>query len=422
MKVSSSDINYGEIETIKVNLPYDATGKVSTTVNGKEYSSNVNNGVGNIVISDLKYGNYNVEVAYSGDSKYNPLKEKTSFVVEKNVDLSAPDVVKYYGGSERFVVTLKDRDNQPIANANIKISLNGVSYTRTTNNMGSTSIAINLNSGKYNVTTEYDGIKIYSTITIKDTVISNDFSKIFKNGTQYYGTFVDSQGNLLKNTDVIFNINGVYYTRTTNDQGIAKMNINLNPGTYVLTATNPASGEQHTTVIKVLPSIVENHDLTKYYRNESKYTLRILDSKGNPVGAGVTVKLNINGVFYERKTNASGYMNMNINLNPGTYIVTAEYNGLMASNTVRVLPILSAKDVNMKYRDGTKFELKLLDGKGNPFAAQKITFNINGVFYERITDSNGIARLNLNLQAGEYIITSMYENGAALANKVTISG
>ena len=150
------------------------------------------------------------------------------------------------------------------------------------------------------------------------------------------------------------------------------MNINLNPGTYILTADNPALGEQHTTVITVLSSIVENYDLTKYYRNESKYTLRILDSKGNLVGAGVTVKLNINGVFYERKTNASGYMNMNINLNPGTYIVTAEYNGLMASNTVKVLPILSAKDVNMKYRDGTKFELKLLDGKGNPFAIKKL--------------------------------------------------
>ena len=419
--VSSSDINYGEVEIIKVNLPSDTTGKVNTNISGKEYSANVNNGVGNIIIPDLNYGNYDVEVAYSGDSKYNPLKAKTSFVVKMTVDFSAPDVTKYYGGPERFVVTLKDLNGKPISNATIKIYLNGENYTRITNNMGTTSIGINLNSGKYNVTTEYNGIKVYSTVTVKDTVISNDFTKMFRNGTQYYATFVDSQGNLLKNTPVRLNINGVFYTRTTSDQGVAKMNINLNPGTYVLTAENPASGEQHTTVIKVLPLIVENYDLTKYYRNESKYTLRILDSKGNPVGAGETVKLNINGVFYERKTNASGYINMNINLNPGTYIITAEYNGLMASNTVRVLPILSAKDISMKYRDGTKFEAKLVDGNGNPFASQKITFNINGVFYERITDSNGIARLNINLQAGEYIITSMYENGASLANKVTIS-
>ena len=37
---------------------------------------------------------------------------------------------------------------------------------------------------------------------------------------------------------------------------------------------------------------------------------------------------------------------MNINLNPGTYIITANYNGLMASNTIKVLPVLSAKDIN----------------------------------------------------------------------------
>ena len=112
---------------------------------------------------------------------------------------------------------------------------------------------------------------------------------------------------------------------------------------------------------------------------------------------------------------------MNINLNPGTYIITGNYNGLMASNIITVKPILEAKDLNMKYKDGSKFETKLVDGTGKPYADQTITFNINGVFYSRTTDTNGIARLNINLMAGEYIITSMYSNGAAIANKVTIS-
>ena len=43
-------------------------------------------------------------------------------------------------------------------------------------------------------------------------------------------------------------------------------------------------------------------------------------------------------------------------------------------------------------------------------------------FYDRTTDTNDIARLNINLMAGEYIITSMYSNGTATSNKVTISG
>ena len=35
------------------------------------------------------------------------------------------------------------------------------------------------------------------------------------------------------------------------------------------------------------------------------------------------------------------------------------------------------------------------------------------------TDENGIAKLNINLMPGEYIITSSY-NGANIANKVKI--
>ena len=36
------------------------------------------------------------------------------------------------------------------------------------------------------------------------------------------------------------------------------------------------------------------------------------------------------------------------------------------------------------------------------------------------TDEKGIAKLNINLMAGEYLITSTYENGAAISNKITI--
>ena len=74
----------------------------------------------------------------------------------------------------------------------------------------------------------------------------------------------------------------------------------------------------------------------------------------------------------------------------------------------------------MKYRDGTKFVATLVDGQGKPFAGQTIQFNINGVFYNRVTDSSGQAKLNINLQAGKYIITSSY-NGANIANTITIS-
>lgn len=133
----------------------------------------------------------------------------------------------------------------------------------------------------------------------------------------------------------------------------------------------------------------------------------------------MTVKFNINGVFYERQSDESGIPRLNINLEPGDYIITAEYRGCMVSNSIKVLPVLNASDIKMNYRDGTQFTERLINGKGWAFANQSVTFNINGVFYNRTTDSSGKARLNINLMAGEYIITSSY-NGANIANKITI--
>ena len=125
--------------------------------------------------------------------------------------------------------------------------------------------------------------------------------------------------------------------------------------------------------------------------------------------------------MYERKTNASGYAKLNINLGPGDYIITAMYGGCNVANNIKVKPILNATDITMSYRDGTQFKASLVDGQGTPFFNQTITFNINGIFYNRTTDAQGIAKLNINLMAGEYIITSMYENGAIISNKITIS-
>ena len=285
---------------------------------------------------------------------------------------------------------------------------------------------INLNSGEYPVVVYYQGSNMYdpakvnSKVTVLSTVSGADVTKVFKNGTQYYATFVDGQGNPLANgTEVKFNINGVMYTRKTNENGTAKLNINLAQGTYILTAIHPENGEMHSNNITVLPKITENVNLIKYYRNDSQYVVKILDDEGNPVVANEIVTFNINGVFYEKKTDESGYAKLNINLAAGEYVITASYGGCNVANNISVLPVLSAEDLTKKYGDPAPFITTLVNGQGAPLADTTVEFNINGVLYERKTDETGQAKLNINLIAGEYIITSSY-NGANIANKVTI--
>ena len=77
-------------------------------------------------------------------------------------------------------------------------------------------------------------------------------------------------------------------------------------GEYVITAMNLETGENGVNNITVISKLIENKDITKYYRNATQYTVKVLGDDGNPVGAGENVTINFNGVFYTRTTNESG--------------------------------------------------------------------------------------------------------------------
>ena len=85
--------------------------------------------------------------------------------------------------------------------------------------------------------------------------------------------------------------------------------------------------------------------------------------------------------------------------NTNSSIVAQDYDGNVVT-----------KDLNMKYLDGSNFTAQVLDGKGTPLANQTVSFNVNGVFYHRITNEDGIASLRIRLMSGEYIITSYWNN------------
>ena len=329
----------------------------------------------------------------------------------------------YYGNQAQYL--LKDISGNPLANAKVTISINGMDYEKTTDNNGIAKLTIKLISNKkYNITASYKGdsqipaMTSRNVLTVIPTITAEDVEKIFRNKTQYYPKLTDSNGKALKDTNVTMNINGVFYTKTTNDKGIATQTINLNPGKYIITSTNTATGESISNTILVKPNMDQNKNIVKYFKNDTQYSVRALDEQGNPL-AKQNVTFNINGVFYTKTTNDEGIATLNINLNPGTYIITAMYKDCFVSNNITVLPTLTAHDLNKTFSESKEFVAKVVDGQGKELANQNVTFNINGVFYNKVTDVNGDAKLNIRLMAGEYIITSMY-NGYATSNKVTV--
>ncbi|WP_400243378.1 hypothetical protein [Methanobrevibacter smithii] len=333
--------------------------------------------------------------------------------------LTVPDVEMYYHDGTKLIIKLTDKTGKALANKNVTVTIKGVTMNRVTDEKGIVAMSINLVSNIYNVTTCYmeDNITVNSILNVKSTISSSDIVKIFRNETQYSAKFVDAKGNLLTNANVTFNINGVFYTKTTNDKGIAGLNIRLYPGNYIITAINPVNGEQIGNKVIVKPNIADNKELVKYFRNASQYSVKLLNNDGSVAVEGEKVVFNINGVFYTKATNASGIATLNINLNPGKYIVTAIYKECMVSNNITVLPTVIAKDGNIT--QGNSFVATVVDGCGNPLANQSVTFNINGVFYNKVSNDKGKASLNIRLNPGEYII-STYCNDCVISNRILV--
>ncbi len=417
------DKDYRDI-TVNVNLSEKLDGNLTVLVNNTPYTLSYTNGTGSLILKNLTYGNYTISAVFTKDNYQTVNVSENVEINSIKTVLEAENVVMYYKDGTRFAVVLRDIYGNPLANMNVTISINGRNYVKQSDENGTASLGLNLESKNYTVVTTFGGNSKYfgtrsnNTVSILSTLLSKDIVKYYRNGTQFYATVLDFKGNPLANTTVMFNINGVFYNKTTDENGTAKLNIWLRPGKYIITIFNLVTGEQAGNNVTVLSKIVENYDLVKYYKNASKFSVKILDSQGYPV-EGTIVTFNINGVFYYKETDSNGIASLAINLRPGKYVITTMYGQYDVGNNVTVLPTLQTSDLKMKYLDGSAFNARVVDGQGNPLANQIVKFNVNGVFYNKVTNDEGIASLNIRLMKGEYIITSIY-NGFETGNTIKI--
>ena len=380
--------------------------------------------VGNVVSfdDDVETGDLDVDPPSGIDDINNVTYSKSEDTREPVI--YGEDLSMYYKNGSRYEVSIY-QDGKIINSQNndskVIFNVNGVNYTKELVN-GKASIGINLNPGNYTITTFYhytDGLATKTNnIEVLSTILANDVVKFFRNGTQYCAKFLDGCGSPLVNASVVFNINGVLYKKQTDGRGMAKLNINLRPGEYILTAMHP-DALMYGSNITVLSTILAN-DVVKFFRNGTQYCAKFLDGCGSPL-VNASVVFNINGVLYKKQTDGRGMAKLNINLRPGEYILTAMHpDALMYGSNITVLSTILANDVVKFFRNGTQYCAKFLDGCGSPLVNASVIFNINGVFYKKQTDDNGMARLNINLFPGEYILTAIHLNGEEKANIIKV--
>ena len=262
--------------------------------------------------------------------------------VKSDVSIDIHDFEMYYKNGTKLSGKLLDNNSNPIINQTVSININGMSYNKITDSNGTFGMNINLDPNVYNFTVAYNGSDIYNPalknakVTILSVIESNDLVKYYRNESQYYATFLDEKGNpIANNTAVTFNINGVFYTQYTNENGTAKLNIHLNPGNYIITAMHP-DGLQTGNNVFVNKTLI-TYDISQPCNKTgtATFTAEVLDGQGRPLG-NASVTFLIAGKVLTKLTDEKGIAFINIKAYPGVYTITTTYNGYSVGKTLEI--------------------------------------------------------------------------------------
>ena len=162
---------------IVITVPANATGNITIYANGNIYTSEIKNG--NATFASGLTGT--IVAVYNGDNNY--LANNTVFNIPEPVvtyRIVAKNLVMFYLDGSQYTARVVDSNNNPVSKATVKISVNGVTYHRTTNANGYAYLKIKLKPKTYKVTSEFNGIKVTKKIKVKHVVWAIKTKKIKK--------------------------------------------------------------------------------------------------------------------------------------------------------------------------------------------------------------------------------------------------
>jgi parallel beta-helix repeat protein len=359
--------------------------------------------------------------------------------------LTGNDLNLTFGNENYFSVRLTDVKGNILSNKEIIFNINGKNYSRTTNDKGIASLKINLIKGTYIISTLFKGDDDYSTSSIKNKILVNEgksekIQTILKGNDLIltYGNnnvfefLLTVNNNPLVGETIKISISGVDYFRTTDENGIAKLNIRLIPGAYsikgeFLAKDNYLSSSANNNIIINSPSNekietkLNGNDLNQIFGENKPYTIFLKDINDNPL-VRQNIKITINGVDYYKISDDEGKAKIAIKLIPGTYSVSSFYEGndlystsynknelIIRESTTKLDVNLNIQKENWLFGENKPLIINLTEKNSkSPISNQNILININGVIYERITDENGIAKLNIRLHPGNYQFSVNY--------------
>ena len=419
-------------------------------IHGVDYTRRTDDsGIARLNIN-LGAGSYPATATVEGDNNYYSVSKGVLVQVVNNKvspTVTVENLTKVYATPTPLIARLT-YDGNAIVGKTVRFNINGVTYDRTTNVDGEASLNINLEPGTYTATVSSVSDDVLNSVSKSATVVVNQSQATptltVSNLTKKWGSSTSLNANLsvngeaLTNRKITFNINGVTYERTTNSQGDVSLNINLNPGTYSCIVTKPEETYYRqvtrtvtVTVQKATPKI-EAPNLTKKFKGSEPFQVYAANYNNEPL-ANEVIQLTVNGVTYNRTTNEKGITSLNINLNPGTYginVVALEntfYEQVSLNRTIVVDKqdtFMDGTNITKYAKDTAVYQCAIYNEQGERVLG-KVNFRVNGVDYQRTTESDGLAKLNIRLWTGEYTIQAWYSGdefyrGSSIINTITV--
>ena len=271
------------------------------------------------------------------------------------------------------------------------------------------------------------------------TTIKSDDKNIVK-GHEFSVTLSDNNSSPIANKSVAFTFNKVVSNATTDENGVAKLKINSNPGEYTVKYSFSGEGYmdcENSTRIQVIASSVSKikaPSYTAYIGVTNTYTVTL--TAGDTPLANRPVTFKLNGKTYSKKTNSKGQASININLAKGSYTLSYSYNGEQNINPVsgtskitvkKGMPTKMVRADSEIYRNKktSYFKIKLTDSRGTPLKSKKVILTLKGKKYTKKTNANGIASLKIKLKIGKYNIKASFSktnvyNKASKTFKITV--
>ena len=215
--------------------------QITFTLDGKNYTGTTNaKGVATVKVTLNKVGAFDIVAYFDGSENFIPSTNKGKITLTKDSTslASAGKTYAVTASAKTIAVTLKDGSGKAIANRKITATVNGKTFSATTNAKGVATIKLTLTAVKtYKVALKFAGdsyytgstksIKVKVTKTKTKLTVPKKTYKKSKKVKKLTATLKDNAGKKIKGKKLTFIVNKKKYTAKTNKKGVATVKVKL---------------------------------------------------------------------------------------------------------------------------------------------------------------------------------------------------